>query len=87
MGALNGLAQTLSAAGRAVGPFLSGGLFSLATKIQNNGELMAFGVFAAVSFVGFILSFGIRGRSLEAAGWGEDSDDGTYKSDDDEPSP
>jgi hypothetical protein len=44
---------------------------------------MPFGVFAAVSFVGFILSFGIRGRSLEAEDWESDSDD-TYKSDDDE---
>lgn len=85
LGALNGLAQTLSAAGRAVGPFVSGGLFSLTSKIQPKGEVIAFGVFAAVSFVGFIMSFGIRGRSLEADGWGEDSDDGNYKSDDDEP--
>ncbi|KAJ5984851.1 hypothetical protein N7522_012047 [Penicillium canescens] len=84
LGALNGLAQTLSAAGRAVGPFLSGGLFSLTAKIQPKGEAVAFGVFGAVSFIGFILSFGIRGRSLEADGWGEDSDDGNYKSDEDE---
>ncbi|CAI7646283.1 unnamed protein product [Penicillium glandicola] len=89
LGALNGLAQTLSAAGRAVGPFLSGGLFSLTAKIQPKGEALAFGVFGAVSFIGFILSFGIRGRSLEAEGWGEDSDDDDDdgdKSDEDEPS-
>lgn len=84
LGALNGLAQTLSAAGRSVGPFLSGGLFSLTAKIQPKGEAIAFGVFGAVSFIGFILSFGIRGRSLEAEGWGEDSDDENYKSDEDE---
>lgn len=83
LGALNGLAQTLSAAGRAVGPFLSGGLFSLTSKIQPKGEAVAFGVFGAVSFIGFIMSFGIRGRSLEADGW--ESDDANYKSDDDEP--
>ncbi|KAJ5173734.1 uncharacterized protein N7500_001665 [Penicillium coprophilum] len=83
LGALNGLAQTLSAAGRAVGPFLSGGLFSLTAKIQPKGEALAFGVFAAVSFIGFIMSFGIRGRSLESEGWGEDSDGD--KSDEDEP--
>ncbi|KAJ5825409.1 hypothetical protein N7474_002547 [Penicillium riverlandense] len=83
LGALNGLAQTLSAAGRAVGPFLSGGLFSLTAKIQPKGEALAFGVFGAVSFVGFVMSFGIRGRSLEADGW--ESDDANYKSDDDEP--
>ncbi|KAL1886856.1 hypothetical protein Plec18167_000791 [Paecilomyces lecythidis] len=75
LGALNGLAQTLSAAGRAVGPFLSGGLFSLALKLEHKGEALAFGVFGAVAFVGFILSFGIRSLSLEAQGWGEDDDD------------
>lgn len=48
---------------------------------------MAFGVFGAVSFVGFLMSFGIRDRSLEAEGWGEDSDDANYKSDDELMSP
>lgn len=70
-----------------MGPFLSGGLFSLTSKIQPKGEALAFGVFGAVSFIGFIMSFGIRGRSLEADGGGEDSDedDENYKSDDEEP--
>lgn len=70
-----------------MGPFLSGGLFSLTSRIQPKGEALAFGVFGAVSFIGFIMSFGIRGRSLEADGWGEDSDedDENYKSDDEEP--
>lgn len=68
-----------------MGPFLSGGLFSLTAKIQPKGEALAFGVFGAVSFIGFMMSFGIRGRALEAEGWGEDSDDGD-KSDEDEPS-
>ncbi|KAL2811797.1 major facilitator superfamily domain-containing protein [Aspergillus granulosus] len=81
LGALNGLAQTLSAAGRAVGPFLSGSLFSLATRIQPKGEAISFGVFAAVSLVGFFLSFGIQGRSLEAGGWESDE---SAKSDDEE---
>lgn len=88
LGALNGLAQTLSAAGRAAGPFLSGGLFSLVADVRK-GELIAFGVFAAVAMVGFILSFGIRSPNLEAQGWAEDEgddgdDDEQYKSDDDE---
>jgi len=43
---------------------------------------MTFGVFAAVSFLGFVLSFGVKGRSLEAEGWHGDSDDD--KSDDEE---
>ncbi|KAL4778568.1 MFS general substrate transporter [Aspergillus varians] len=85
LGALNGLAQTLSAAGRAVGPFLSGSLFSLTTRIQPKGEAIPFIVFAAVSLVGFFLSFGIQGRSLEADGW-DSHDDASTKSDDDEES-
>lgn len=56
----------------------------MTSKIQPKGEAIAFGVFAAVSFIGFILSFGIRGRSLEAEGWASDSDDENYKSDEDE---
>lgn len=68
-----------------MGPFLSGGLFSLTATIQPKGEALAFGVFGAVSFIGFLMSFGIRGRSLEADGCEDDSDDGNSKSDDDEP--
>ena len=83
LGALNGLAQTLSAAGRAAGPFLSGGLFSIATKVQPKGEALAFGVFGGVAFVGFILSFGIRSTDLEAEGWSSD-EDVSDKSDDEE---
>lgn len=79
LGTLNGLAQTLSAAGRAVGPFISGGLFSLGSEMQPKGVFMTFGVFAAVALVGFVLSFGVRGRSLEA-----DWDDDGYKSDDED---
>jgi len=82
LGTLNGLAQTLSAAGRAVGPFLSGGLFSVATKVRPKGEALAFGVFGGIAFVGFLMSFGIRSESLEADGW--DSDDGSVKSEDEE---
>ncbi|RMZ83813.1 hypothetical protein DV738_g1022, partial [Chaetothyriales sp. CBS 135597] len=83
LGALNGLAQTLSAAGRAVGPFLSGGLFSIATKVQPKGEAMAFGVFGGIAFIGFLLSFGIRSCHLEAEGWKSD-DDVSDKSDDED---
>ncbi|KAF3490661.1 uncharacterized protein GIQ15_00178 [Arthroderma uncinatum] len=83
LGSLNGLAQTLSAAGRAVGPFLSGSLFTLATKVQPKGEALAFGVFGGVAFVGFLLSLGIRSRNLEADGWGSEDDD-CGKSDDEE---
>ena len=80
LGTLNGLAQTLAAAGRAAGPFLSGGLFTLSTRIEPKGEVLAFGVFGGVAFVGFLLSFGIRSHHLEAEGWSEDSD-ALYKPD------
>ena len=83
LGTLNGLAQTLSAAGRAAGPFLAGGLFSIATTVRPKGEALAFGVFGGLSFLGFLLSFGIKSPNLEAEGWddGEESD----KSGDEEP--
>ena len=71
LGTLNGLAQTLSAAGRAVGPFLAGALFSLVIKVRK-GEVLAFGVFAIVTLVGFLLSFGIAGENLEAQDWDEE---------------
>lgn len=64
-----------------MGPFFAGGLFSAATKIQPKGEAMAFGVFGGISFLGFLLSFGIRSSNLEAEGW--ESDD-SYKSEEEE---
>ena len=82
LGTLNGLAQTLSAAGRAAGPFLSGGLFTIATKVKPKGEALAFGVFGGISFIGFLLSLGIRSEKLEADGWEEDSQ--SDKSEDEE---
>ncbi|KAF1997723.1 MFS general substrate transporter [Amniculicola lignicola CBS 123094] len=75
LGTLNGLAQTLSAAGRAIGPFVAGSLFTAATTIRPKGELVPFGIFAGISFVGFLLSFGIRGENLEAEGWSDDDDE------------
>ncbi|KAH0552937.1 hypothetical protein GP486_006866 [Trichoglossum hirsutum] len=66
LGALNGLAQTLSAAGRAAGPLLSGGLFSLATRVKPRGEALAWCTFGGVAFVGFVMSFWIQGQKLEA---------------------
>lgn len=73
LGALNGLAQTLSAAGRAAGPFIAGSLFSAAERVEPKGEALAFGIFGGVTFLGFLLSFGIKGENLEAEGW--DSED------------
>lgn len=82
LGTINGLAQTLSAAGRAIGPFLAGALFSIAIKIKPKGEVLAFGVFGGITFVGFLLSFGIRGEGLEAEGFSDEedgSDDGHHE--------
>jgi hypothetical protein len=73
LGTLNGLAQTLSAAGRAAGPFLSGGLFSLATRVRPKGEALAWGTFGGIAFLGWVVSFGIRGEGLESAEWDEES--------------
>ncbi|KAI9817444.1 MAG: hypothetical protein M1827_001054 [Pycnora praestabilis] len=84
LGTLNGLAQTLSAAGRAAGPFLSGGLFSLATQVRPKGEALAWGVFGGISFIGFLMSFGIRGGGLEADGFEEEEDDSEGEDDEDE---
>ncbi|KAJ9651281.1 hypothetical protein H2198_009435 [Neophaeococcomyces mojaviensis] len=84
LGTLNGLAQTLSAAGRAAGPFLSGGLFTVATKVRPKGEALAFGVFGGIAFIGFLLSFGIRSAELEAEGWETDSDSVSDKSDEED---
>lgn len=76
LGTLNGLAQTLSAAGRAIGPFISGSLFTASTKLQPKGEALAFGIFGGITFLGFLLSFGIKGANLEAEDWDEDDDEG-----------
>lgn len=81
LGTLNGLAQTLSAAGRAVGPFISGSLFTAATSVHPKGEALAFGTFGGISFLGFLLSFGIRGAGLEAEGWKEDEESEEDESD------
>jgi len=87
LGKLNGLAQTLSAGGRAVGPFLSGSIFSAATKIQPKGEALAFGLFGGVAFLGFLLSFGIRSQSLEAEGEDYDEEEDGQADEDDQDTP
>jgi hypothetical protein len=84
LGTLNGLAQTLSAAGRAAGPFLSGGLFSLATNVRPKGEALAWGVFGGIACVGWIVSFGIRGEGLESAEWDEENGSSEDEDDDEE---
>jgi hypothetical protein len=41
--------------------------------VKPKGEALAFGVFGGISFIGFLLSFGIRSENLEAEGWEEDN--------------
>ncbi|KAE8450271.1 hypothetical protein EG329_006699 [Mollisiaceae sp. DMI_Dod_QoI] len=84
LGTLNGLAQTLSAAGRAAGPFLSGGLFSIATHVHPKGEALAWGVFGGIAFLGWVASFGIRGEGLESAEFDEENGSGDEDEDEDD---
>ncbi|KAF1991579.1 MFS general substrate transporter [Aulographum hederae CBS 113979] len=72
LGRLNGLAQTISAVGHAVGPFVAGSLFTAAVHIHPKGEALAFGVFGGVTFVGFLLAFGIRSKDLETKSWDDE---------------
>lgn len=74
----------MSAAGRAAGPFLSGGLFSLATRVRPKGEALAWGVFGGIAFLGWIASFGIRGEGLESAEWDEENGSVEDEGDDEE---
>ncbi|KAI6244710.1 Major facilitator superfamily multidrug transporter [Erysiphe necator] len=66
LGTLNGLAQTLSAAGRAIGPILSGSLFSAATRKINSRGILPWTVFGGVAFLSFLASFGIKSSDLES---------------------
>ncbi|KAI3393944.1 hypothetical protein diail_3468 [Diaporthe ilicicola] len=80
LGTLNGIAQTLSAAGRSFGPFASGGLFTLSLRLQHKGELLAWGVFGGIALIGWVWTMFIRGGKLESDDFigedgGEDSDD------------
>lgn len=88
LGALNGLAQTLSAAGRAIGPIIAGGLFSAATDVRPRGELIPFGIFGSVAMVGFVASFWIKGAQLESMeyrdGHPEEETDGEEGDDEEE---
>ncbi|KAK6537786.1 hypothetical protein TWF694_010694 [Orbilia ellipsospora] len=73
LGSINGLAQTLSAAGRAFGPFASGGLFTLGTK-HSHGEWIPWGVFGGIAIIGFFVSFGIKSQHEKLEGPDVDSE-------------
>ncbi|KAI1463722.1 MFS general substrate transporter [Daldinia caldariorum] len=84
LGRLNGIAQTLSAAGRSVGPFLSGGLFTLSTHVQPKGEALAWGVFAGIALAGWLGSFAIHGEGLESTDDGYEEETETEEHEDED---
>ncbi|KAK7394038.1 hypothetical protein QQX98_013180 [Neonectria punicea] len=75
LGALNGIAQTLSALGRSIGPFVSGALFTLSTKLHPKGEMLVFGLFGGLALCGWVSSLFIKRAGLESDDWvGPDSE-------------
>ncbi|KAL5611386.1 uncharacterized protein BROUX77_001542 [Berkeleyomyces rouxiae] len=66
LGALNGLAQSLSAAGRSLGPFVAGTIFYFALSIGHQGTIVSWGLFAAVAVGGWLGSLGIHCLELES---------------------
>ncbi|KAG5987390.1 hypothetical protein E4U54_005012 [Claviceps lovelessii] len=74
LGTLNGVAQTLSALGRSIGPFVSGGLFTLSVNIRPMGEALPWSLFGGLTLLGWCLSLFIQGHGLESEDWDEQSD-------------
>lgn len=71
LGTLNGLAQTLSAGGRAIGPLISGGLFTASITVPK-GEFLVWSVFGGIAAAGAALSMlGIKWRGLGIVEGGE----------------
>lgn len=75
LGTLNGVAQTLSALGRSIGPFVSGGLFSLSKGIHPKGEALPWTLFGGLALCGWVGSLFIRRQGLESDDWVGDTDD------------
>lgn len=71
------MAQTLSALGRSIGPFVSGGLFTLSTNIHPKGEALAWSLFGGLALLGWVGSLFIRADGLESDDWigAEDDED------------
>lgn len=84
LGTLNGVAQTLSALGRSIGPFVSGGLFTLSINVRPKGEAIAWSVFGGLALVGCVGSLFICGTGLESEDWEDsESDDERRRQQDD----
>ncbi|KAF7562361.1 hypothetical protein G7046_g1769 [Stylonectria norvegica] len=81
LGALNGIAQTLSALGRSIGPFVSGGLFTLSTRIHPKGEALAWTLFGGLALAGWFGSLFIKGAGLESDDWIGSEDQSEAESD------
>lgn len=60
-----------------MGPFLSGGLFTLSTRVRPKGEALAWGMFAGVALAGWVGTLFIRGEGagLESADWMGENDE------------
>jgi hypothetical protein len=75
----------LSALGRSIGPFASGGLFTLSAYIRPKGEALAWSIFGGLALVGWLGSLFIHGEHLESDDWvgnEEDEDDEEDREDD-----
>ena len=81
LGTLNGVAQTLSALGRSIGPFVSGGLFTLSTGIRPKGEALAWSLFGGLALLGWVGSIFIRRDGLESDDWqgAENEEEGAHE--------
>jgi hypothetical protein len=55
--------------GRSIGPFVSGGLFTLSTGLQPKGEALAWSLFGGLALLGAVGSLFIRGEGLESDDW------------------
>ncbi|KAH8661961.1 major facilitator superfamily transporter [Xylariales sp. PMI_506] len=66
LGTLQGIAQTLSAAGRSFGPFVSGSVFSLSINVKPKGEALAWGLFGGIALAGWFGSYAVHGDGLES---------------------
>lgn len=77
LGRINALAQTLAAAGRAIGPFLGGSIWTLVVKRGKGGRgaWLAWGVFGGVCMLGIAPAMGIKGPQVEGGGGGVDDEE------------
>ena len=57
-----------------MGPFVSGGLYTIAEDLYPHGEALPFGLFGGIAFLGFLAAFGIRSANLEDEGASEEED-------------